>query len=109
MLLGSVEMPFQVEEAELRVRKLSGVVGVINEIRVRPRQLPIDIAKGIEAALRRSAEIGTRNIGVRCEYGKVILTKTVNNWHQREAADRIARSIPGTKVVQNRLSVEPQP
>lgn len=106
---GSVEMPFQVEKAELQVRKLSGVVGVINEIRVRARQVPIDIARRIEAALHRSAEIGARNIGVRCEYSKVILTGTVNNWYQRVAAGRIARSVPGVNVVQNRLVLEPQP
>jgi len=109
MLRGSVEMPFQVEEAERQVRKLSGVVGVINQIRVRPRQVPIDSAQRIEAALHRSAKIGTRNIGVRCEYSKVILTGTVNNWHQREAADRIARSVPGVNVVENQLVLEPQP
>src|SRR5271155_1734086 len=53
MLRGSVEMPFQVEEAERQVRKLSGVVGVINQIRVRPRQVPIDSAQRIEAGVAR--------------------------------------------------------
>ena len=108
MLRGSVEMPFQVEEAELQVRKLSGVVSVINEIRVRPREVPIDIAKRIEAALHRSAEIGTRNIGVGFEYSKVILTGTVNNWHHREAAGRIARLVPDVDIVENQLVLEPQ-
>lgn len=108
MLHGSVEMAFQIEEAELQVRKLSGVVGAINKIRLRPRKVPIDIARQIEAALHRTAEIGPHNIGVRCESSKVILTGTVNHRHQREVADRIARSIPGVNVVENQLVPEPQ-
>jgi osmotically-inducible protein OsmY len=109
MLHGSVDLPFQGEEAERQVRKLSGVVGVINEIQVSPKPALPDTCERVDAALRRNAEIGNCNIGVYDEYGNVVLTGTVHNWRQREVAERIAWSVPGVNAVDNKIILEPQP
>jgi osmotically-inducible protein OsmY len=105
-LHGTVDMQFQRAEAERQVRKLSGVVGVINELRVKRKPLPPDVRERLEAAMRRNAEIGTCNIGVYDEDGKVTLTGTVDNWHQREVAEHIAWSVPGVTTVEDRIVVQ---
>ncbi len=105
-LHGTVDMHFQRAEAERQIRKLSGVVGVINELRVKPKPLPPDVRERLEAAMRRNAEIGTCSIGVYEEEGKVTLTGTVDNWHQREVAEHIAWSVPGVTTVDDRIVVQ---
>jgi osmotically-inducible protein OsmY len=102
-LHGMVETQFQRTEAERQVRKLSGVVGMINEIRLQPKPTPPDVRERLEAALHRNAEIGGCSIGVYEENGSVTLTGTVDNWHQREVAEHIAWSIPGVNTVDVRI------
>jgi osmotically-inducible protein OsmY len=105
-LHGTVDMHFQRAEAERQIRKLSGVVGVINELHVKPKPMPPDVRERLEAAMRRNAEIGSCSIGVYEEDGKVTLTGTVDNWHQREVAEHIAWSMPGVTTVDDRLLVQ---
>lgn len=102
-LHGEVERHFQRAEAERQVRRLSGVVGVINDIRLKPAPTPPDIREQLEAALHRNAAIGASSIGVYAEDGKVTLLGTVDSWHQREVAERIAWSIAGVSDVDDKL------
>jgi osmotically-inducible protein OsmY len=102
-LHGEVDTHFQRTEAERQVRKLSGVTGMINELRLKPKPTPPDLRERLEAALHRNAEIGGCSIGVYAEDGGVTLTGTVNNWHQREVAEHIAWSIPSVTAVDDRI------
>jgi osmotically-inducible protein OsmY len=102
-LHGSVEKHFQRAEAERQVRRLSGVVGVINDIRLEPAPTPPDLRGQLEAALDRNAAIGECSIGIYAEEGKVTLTGTVDSWHQREVAERIAWSIAGVTEVDDKI------
>jgi osmotically-inducible protein OsmY len=102
-LHGSVEKHFQRAEAERQVRRLSGVVGVINDIRLMPAPTPPDLREQLEAALHRNAAIGECSIGIYAEGGKVTLTGTVDSWHQREVAERIAWSIAGVTEVEDKI------
>jgi osmotically-inducible protein OsmY len=102
-LHGTVEKHFQRSEAERQVRKLSGVVGMINEIRLKPKPTPPDIRERLETAMHRNAEIGRCSIGVYQDNGRVTLTGTVDNWHQREVAEHIAWSTPGVTAVDDRI------
>jgi osmotically-inducible protein OsmY len=106
-LEGEVGWQFEKEAAENAVRYLTGVKGVINEIRVKPRVSPSDIKSKIEEALKRSAELDAQRITVEVEGGKVTLRGKVRSWAERDEAAREAWSAPGVWSVDNQIVVEP--
>ena len=63
-LEGSVEWKYQKNLAESAVKNLRGVVGVTNNIEVKPRISPTEVKSRIEAALRRIAELDARRVTV---------------------------------------------
>ena len=105
-LSGQVTWQFQRSAAEAEVRRLSGVVGVINSIAIKPRVQPADVKRQIEAALKRNAEIDAQGIRVSVEDGgRVSLDGTVHDWREREAAEHAAWLVPGVMRVDDRLRI----
>ncbi|MCW5714665.1 MAG: BON domain-containing protein [Bauldia sp.] len=105
---GQVEWQFQRRAAEEAVRKLSGVIGVVNGLTIAPLLKPADVKGKIEAALRRRAEIEARNITVTVrDGGFVVLDGTVDNWDERQAVAAAAWSAPGVRSVEDHLKVVP--
>ncbi len=106
-LSGAVEWPFQKHNAEREVSRLMGVRGVINDVEVKPSRTPVsaEIKIGIEAALKRSAEVEAQRIHVETRGSTVVLTGSVSSWPERRAAERAAWSAPGVAKVDNRLSI----
>jgi osmotically-inducible protein OsmY len=104
-LEGSVEWQNQRELAESAVKKLPGVVGVTNNIEVKPRSAPTDIKSRIEEALKRSAELDARRITVSTEGDVVRLYGTVRSWAEKQEAENAAWSAPGVKRVENYIEV----
>jgi osmotically-inducible protein OsmY len=106
-LEGEVEWQFEKEEAESAVRHLSGVLGVSDLIKVKPRVSPTEVKSKIEEAIKRSAEMDARRISVDVQGGKVSLWGTVHSWVERDEAERAAWAAPGVTTVEDHIAVVP--
>jgi len=102
---GEVEWQFQRMGAETAVRKLSGVIGVTNQITIGPRIDATNVKHRIEDALKRIAELEADGIQVAVTGGKVTLEGKVRAWHERGVAERAAWAAPGVITVEDRLTI----
>ena len=106
-LAGTLDWGYEKDAAARAVRDLTGVKGVINDIRVQPHVKIVDVRDKIEAAFKRSAEIDARRVNVTAQDGKVILSGNVRSWAERQEAERAAWAAPGVSQVDDRLTVTP--
>lgn len=104
-LAGEVDWQYQRAAAEHAVHKLSGVIGVLNRIVLRPSAEPGDIRRRIEEALQRDARIEAGRITITASGGRVQLRGQVHSPQEREAVERAAWSAPGVTEVEDRLLV----
>ena len=103
-LTGEVDWHYQQDAAENDVRGLWGVIGVSNEIAIKPRPNASNIRDNIMVALDRSW-FDPATINVTAQGGKVTLTGTVDSWYERDEAGSTAWAAPGTTSVQNDITV----
>jgi hyperosmotically inducible protein len=109
-LTGNVEWNYQKQAAENDVLKLSGVLGVTNEIRIVPEIEAVEVKNKIEKALRRHAGVEANAIQVTIvDKDTVVLEGEVDNWEEQNAVENAAWSAPGVKLVDDRLRVLRQP
>ena len=104
-LEGEVDWQYQKEAVERAVRKLSGVLGVNNQISLRARVDVVDIQQRIEEALKRNAEIDAKGIHVKVDGDAVKLEGKVHLWRERQLASRAAWSVPGVRKVYDHLQI----
>ncbi|MET1083422.1 MAG: BON domain-containing protein [Burkholderiales bacterium] len=104
-LEGEVEWKFQSERAERAVRRISGLKGVTNLIKIKARATPSEVKERIEEALKRTAEVDAQKITVEVSGNEVTLRGTVRSWLERQEAERAAWRAPGVTQVTNRITI----
>jgi osmotically-inducible protein OsmY len=105
-LTGEVEWQFQKTDAEEAVHKLSGVVDVMNEIRIAAAAHADEVKEKIQKAMQRNAELEALSISVRTEGGRVVLSGKVRAWYERDLAEQAAWSAPGVTAVEDHLTID---
>ncbi|WP_176060088.1 BON domain-containing protein [Paraburkholderia sp. BCC1876] len=103
-LTGEVDWHYQQQAAVDDVRSILGVVGLSNDITIKPRPNTSEIRHNILVALDR-AWFDPASITVTAQGGKVNLTGSVESWYEREEASAAAWAAPGTTSVNNKITV----
>jgi len=109
VLRGSVVNLRQRAEAVRTARGVPGVRAVDDQLRTRPVGADHGADAKIEAAVLDALilddAVPAYGIDVDVDGGQVTLCGAVDSTSQREAAERIARRVPGVSEVRNRLKV----
>jgi osmotically-inducible protein OsmY len=104
-LTGELDWQYQKESVEGVVRRLIGVTGVFNEIKIKPSVKAGDLRDKIKAALVRNAQIDADDIAITTDGGKVTITGQVDSYNERSVAERTAWSAPGVTHVEDLLTI----
>ena len=104
-LTGTVDWQFEKEAAEQDIRALSGVIGVSNQVLLKPTISASNVKAEIERALHHSWYYDPNTINVRAQGGKIKLTGNVTTWNARQLAGSTAWSAPGATSVENDITV----
>ncbi|MBK3798433.1 BON domain-containing protein [Azospirillum brasilense] len=111
-LTGFVRSYLEKFEAEKAVKRVSGVVGVANDLEVR---IPSDeerpdpeIARDAVAAIKSWLPLSWESIKVIVKSAWVTLEGSVEWNYQRESAEKAVRQVRGVKGVTNLITLKPQ-
>jgi osmotically-inducible protein OsmY len=104
-LTGEVDWHYQKDAAEQAIHRLYGVVGVSNQMTVKPRVNTSNLSEDITHALGRSWFFDPKLVTVSAIGGKVRLGGSVHTFHDRETAGRTAWAAPGVTSVENDIAV----
>jgi osmotically-inducible protein OsmY len=108
-LEGVVDANYQREEAEGSVRRIRGVMCVVNAIGLAPGAQavrPEDVKRLIEESFRRSGRGAVSDINVEANGTGVTLRGGVRTWAERSQAEQSASSAQGVQSVRNELTVQ---
>jgi osmotically-inducible protein OsmY len=105
-LSGQLDWNYQRDIAENDVRRLGGVVGVINDISLKQVTRTVDVKQLIADALQRHAKIEARHVSVSVhDGGKVRLDGEIDSREEHQAIVRAAWSAAGVHAVDDRLRI----
>jgi osmotically-inducible protein OsmY len=105
-LEGEVQWQFQRENAERAIRNLTGVRGIANLLKVKPRVQPGEIKAKIRRALERTADEDAGHITVTTTGTEVTLGGKVKTWVEQQDAVRAAWAAPGVTAVHNHITIQ---
>ena len=106
-LTGEVEWQYQRANILKNVQHVSGVIGVVDQVGVKPRVSAIDIQDRIKAALKRHADVEASRISIAVNNGTVTLSGSVESLAEMDLAENAAWAAPGVSRVVDNLSVAP--
>ena len=106
-LVGEVEHDYQRREVERMVRHVRGVVGVTDNVTVKPPPEPEAVKEEIEEMFKREAEIDARHIRVEIADHTARLYGHVHSLQEAQAARTAAAAAPGVAAVDSHLLVSP--
>ena len=104
-LTGDVNWYYQKHAAEMDVHKLLGVMGLSNQIVIKPSAQASDVRKDIKAAFARNAGFEAENVAVSVDGGEVTLSGKVDSYYERTLASDTAWSAPGVTEVRDLITV----
>jgi osmotically-inducible protein OsmY len=104
-LSGEVDWHYQKEAAAQNIRVLHGVIGVSNQIVIKPTVNTSNISDNITLALHRSWFYDPNTIRVTARGGNIKLTGNVTTWSARDLAATTAWSAPGATSVENDIRI----
>lgn len=106
-LHGELDWEYERQSVERAIRPLLGVVGIHNQIALKPQPVPTDITERITKALQRQALHEAKSIHIDVDGSTVILQGQVHSWRDRNAVQAAAWAAQGVQSVNNQLSVTP--
>jgi osmotically-inducible protein OsmY len=108
-LTGTVSSYAIRQAAQEAAHKIWGVLDVANDIHVKlpgsKERTDTDIAQSVRSALRWNDMVPADKIQTTVSQGVVTLEGKVDQWYQREEAERVVRNLTGVKFVIDRLQV----
>jgi osmotically-inducible protein OsmY len=104
-LSGDVDWQYQRRAAVDGVRHLMGVMGVSDNIAIKPTVSLSAVKSDIEAALKRRAKADAQKISVDVQGADVTLTGTVHSWSERDLARDSAWGTPGVRNVVDNITI----
>jgi osmotically-inducible protein OsmY len=111
-LAGFVHSYLQKFEAERDAKRVAGVVGVANDLEVRPlasdQRPDPEIARDAVEAVKRQLPLSYQNIKVIVRDGWVTLEGEAEWNYQKERAEEAVRSVKSVKGVINTIQVKPK-
>jgi len=105
-LEGEVGWWYEKNAAEDAVKDLTGVLGVSNQITIKPKPSSANIESDIESAFERNALLDASKIKVETSGNEVTLRGKVSNYSEREEAERVAWAAAGVSSVDDQLDIE---
>jgi len=107
-LEGEVNYWRESTDAERAIRRLTGVVGVINKITIRKQAVNVDqLREEIEEALETRADRETERLRIEVHDGAVDLWGRVHSWRERRAVLGSISHAPGVAQVRDHLHIDP--
>lgn len=104
-LRGDVEWHYQARAAEQAVRRLLGVIGVNNQLKIVSTGSVEDVRDRIRRALQRNVAVDVKDIHIAARDGVVTLEGKVRHLAQCRVVERAAWSVPGVVEVIDNLAV----
>jgi osmotically-inducible protein OsmY len=107
-LEGEVDYWRERTDAERAIRRLAGVVAVINEITIRKQTVnQKQLREEIEFALERRADREAERLRIEVNDGAVDLWGRVHSWQERRAVLGSISHAPGVTQVRDHLRIDP--
>jgi osmotically-inducible protein OsmY len=96
-LRGDLGWNFQREIARKVVSELIGVIGVSDQIHLKPHVSSVHVKDQIDEALRRQAVLDAKRVSVIVDGSKVTLEGSVSNWAERDVIRHAVWSTTGVQ------------